>query len=100
MIQRFLRETATLQRRTASDAYAGPTYATAQKVKVRWHDETNLIRTSDETEVVSRAHVSLVEVPAPGDRVTGPDGRPRDVITVRRALDTRGQYSHCVAYLT
>lgn len=100
LIRRFLRQTATWKPRTAADDYDGNTYGTPATIKVRWYDEVKSLMNANEVEVISTAHISCLEHVHAGDLITDPDGRDREVITVRRNLDTRGAFSHHVAYLT
>lgn len=96
---RFLRASVTLERRVSTDAYAGNGYATGVTVQARWFDDHQVLRTSDAREVTSSAHVTTRELVSNGDRITDPHGRAREVIHVRRNEDTRGRFSHYVAYL-
>lgn len=99
MIRRYLKQTARWHRRTAADPYAGSTYSDEGPIKVRWHEEAQLVTTHDQSEVTSSAHVSAIEPISVGDLITGDDGREREVVAVRVNRDTRGAYSHRVAYL-
>lgn len=99
MVDKFLRQTATWEARTGTDAHAGNTYGTAATIKVRWFTEHVVVRTSDRREITSSAHISCKEAVALGDRITDESGRAREVIDVRLDRDTRGNYSHRVAYL-
>lgn len=98
-VARFFTQTAVLERRTASDAYDGNTYATGTTVNVRWFTEATVVRTNDRREVISSAHVSLTNTVTEGDRITDESGRAREVVLVRKNRDTRGTFSHFVAYL-
>lgn len=99
MARRFMQQTLSWRARTSEDAYAGNTYAAAKQIQARWYDEHVLIQTDDETETLSRSHISVVEPVEIGDTITDPQGREREVLTVRLNRDTRGRYSHRVAYL-
>jgi len=99
LVHRFLRTTSQHRARTTADAYSGDTFAAPATVKVRWYDQVQTVRTIDEQELTSTAHATLLEEINPGDTLTDPEGRERRVITVRRNEDTRGRYSHRVAYL-
>ena len=98
-VHKFLTGSVTLERRTASDAYSGDTFAPAVEVPARWFDEARVVRGHDAREVLSNAHVSVTESISVGDRVTPPDGRSREVVMVRRNESTRGVFSHYVGYL-
>jgi hypothetical protein len=98
-VARFMKQTAVLERRTATDAYDGTTYATGVTVNVRWFTEATVVRTRDAREVISSAHVSLKDTITEGDRITDESGRAREVVMVRKNRDTRGTFSHYVAYL-
>lgn len=99
LVDRYLKQQAAWSPLTGSDDYNGRTYGTPTTINVRWYDEQNMIHTNDETEVLSRAHISAVEAINTGDRITDPEGRQREVLTVRINRDTRGNYSHRTAYL-
>lgn len=99
LVTRFLRQTAVWKQRTGGDAYTGATYTTGTTIWVRWFDENQLINTDDETEVLSRAHISAREDLKVGDVIVDASGRDREILTVRLNRDTRGQTSHRVAYL-
>jgi hypothetical protein len=97
---RFLTGSVAIERRTATDAYSGNTYAAAVTVPARWFDEVRVVRSHDAREVVSTAHVSVTAPVAVGDRVTpASGGRAREVVAVRRNESTRGAFSHYVGYL-
>lgn len=125
-IHKFLTGRVVIERRTSTDAYSGHSYDPASVVPARWFDEVRVVRGVDAREVLSNAHVSLVEFIAAGDRVTpaasitadstlltadstrvtadatvGPDlsQRTREVVAVRRNETTRGVFSHYVGYL-
>lgn len=99
LIDRFLNETATLERRTGTDAYSGDTFSAPKSIKVRWMTENTVVLLSDRREVVSDSHISCTDEVAVGDRVTDEAGRKREVLTVRLNRSTRGVFSHYVAYL-
>ena len=98
-VARFLTQTAVLERRTAQDAYAGNTYASPVSISVRWATEARLLRGLDGGEVISSSFVSTLAEVTEGDRITDEAGRAREIVRVRRNRDTRGTFSHYVAYL-
>ena len=98
-VRKFLTSSVSVERRTGSDPYSGDTFAAPVSVAARWFDEARVVRGFDAREVLSNAHVSVVEPIGVGDRVTAPDGRAREVVMVRRNETTRGVFSHFVAYL-
>ena len=98
-VHKFLTGSVVLERRTSTDAYAGSTFAAPVTIPARWFDEVRVVRSHDAREVLSNAHVSVVESISAGDRVTSSDGRVREVVTVRRNETTRGVFSHFVGYL-
>lgn len=99
LIDPMLAQTATLERRSATDAYRGTTYAVAGTIAVRWFTEERVLRFDDGREVVSTAHISTAAEIEVGDRVTDEAGTPREVLRVRLNRDTTGRYSHRVGYL-
>jgi len=98
-VRRFLTQSAVIERRETQDAYSGHTYATAVTVPARWATATRLLQGKDGGEVVSDTHVSMIALVTEGDRVTDESGRARTVVRVRANRDTRGHFSHYVAYL-
>jgi hypothetical protein len=98
-VQRFLTQTAVLERRTTQDAYSGHAYAAAVTIPARWATATRLLQGKDGGEVVSDTHVSVTALITEGDRITDESGRARTVVRVRANRGTRGTFSHYVAYL-
>ena len=98
-VSRFLKQPVLLERRVSTDAYSGNSYATGVTVPARWFSEVSVLMGDDRREVVSSAHVSLLVEVSEGDRITDESGRAREVVRVRRNRDTRGVFSHYVAYL-
>lgn len=99
MIDRFLQQTAQLERRTATDAYSGTTYSEPIPIQVRWFTEDTVLRYDDGREVISSAYVSTTTFIAEGDRITDEAGRAREVKRVRFNRDTSGRDSHYVGWL-
>lgn len=99
MAQRFMRQPVVWKKLLTRDPYGGNIYGPARTINARWYDELVMIHTDDETETLSRSHISCVEVVEIGDTITDAQGREREVLTVRLNRDTRGRYSHRVAYL-
>lgn len=99
LVDRFLKQAAVLERRTATDAYRGTSYAAPETIKVRWHAEVTVLRTDDGREITSNAHISTATEITEGDRLTDEAGRAREILRVRRNRDTRGRFSHYVGYL-
>lgn len=95
----FLVQSITLERRTASDAYSGDTFAAPLTVRGWWHDVQRLVRADDGREVVSTSHVSVQADVSVGDRVIDPQGVAREVIAVTTNRALNGRLSHRVAYL-
>lgn len=98
-VARLFRQSATLERRTTTDAYDGHAYATPVSIAVRWFTDNAVVLSDDRREVTSNARLSTLAVINPGDRVTDEAGRKREVIQVRLNRSTRGAFSHYVAYL-
>lgn len=94
-----MREVVQWESRSGGDAYSGVTFDPAVPIQARWFDEVQVVRGDDRREVTSTAHVSTMAFVREGDRITDPSGRAREVIRVRVNRDTRGRYSHTVAYL-
>lgn len=99
MVTPFLRQTAVLERRTATSAREGNTYAAPETIDVRWYSEETVLRFDDGREIVSGSHISTRALISEGDRVTDEDGRARAIVRVRRNRDTRGAFSHWIGYL-
>lgn len=99
MVTPFLRQTAVLERRTATSAREGNTYTAAETIRVRWYSEETVLRFDDGREIISGAHISTPALISEGDRLTDEDGRARAIVRVRRNRDTRGAFSHYVGYL-
>jgi hypothetical protein len=99
VITRFLTDSVLLERRTGSDDFNGNTYSPGVFVRARLHQEAVVVRTFDNREITSNAHVSTRDVVSPGDRVTDAYGVAREVVTVRTNKDTKGVFSHFVGYL-
>lgn len=99
MVNKFLKQTASWEARTGTDAHSGNTYSTAVPIKVRWFTEHVVLRLSDRREVTSSAHISTKAAISTGDRITDEFGRAREIIDVRLDRDSRGNYSHRVGYL-
>jgi len=98
-VQRFLTQSIQLERRTAQDAWAGNTFAAPVLISARWATADRVTRGRDGGEIVSDAHFSTLAPVSEGDRVTDESGRAREVIRVRTNRDSRGFFSHYVAYL-
>lgn len=99
MPRRFMRQQVVWKKLLSSDDYAGNIYGAPQTINARWYDEHVMIHTTDDTETLSTSHISCVETVEIGDLITDRAGREREVLTVRLNRDTRGRYSHRVAYL-
>lgn len=98
-IRRYLRHRLTLRRRTGGSQYTGGEYEDVL-FWGRYHDSTSLIRSPAGVEAMSGARVSMVEEVSTQDLIVDPEGRDRKVIQVDTATDTRGRFSHRVAYLS
>jgi len=99
MTQRFLKQTATWEARTGTDAHSGNTYGASATIKVRWFTEHVVLRLANRREVTSSAHISTTATVNEGDRITDEFGRAREIVDVRINRDSRGALSHRVAYL-
>jgi hypothetical protein len=98
-VERFFLQKCTLERRIGTDAYNGTTYGIPTVIRVRWYNETNLLRTATSRELTSDAHISTDTLIRIGDRITDEDGRKREVVEVRLNRNTRGVFSHFLGFL-
>lgn len=96
---RFFQQTAVWEARTSSDAYTGDTFASPVTINVRWYTENELVRNDEGREVTTSARISTLTAVKVGDRVTDEMTRERTIVTVRKNRDTRGVFSHYVAWL-
>jgi len=105
-VQRFLRQEATLERRTGSDSYAGDTFDAPVTIAVRFFTETERVdndgSASDAARSITRiasTYVSTTASVSVGDRITDENGTARYVESVRKNRDVKGTFSHFVAAL-
>lgn len=97
-VKRFFREAAQHAALTGSNSYTGDTFATATDIQVRWFTENELIRNSDGQEVTTAARISTTANVGLGDRITR-DGTDWHIVQLRVNRDTKGNFSHRVAWL-
>lgn len=96
---RFFREAATLEVAAGRDGYGELPYGSPASIKVRWFTENELVRNPDGAEVTTGARISTTASVALGDRITDAAGTARTVVQVRTNRDTKGSFSHRVAWL-
>lgn len=88
-----LNQAVTWRRRTASDPYAGDSYAESQ-IKVRWETTRYLVRSREGAEVVSEALVITQAKVTDGDTLIDAAGREWPVISVGIVPDLGGHEHH------
>lgn len=98
-VRRFLTQHVQVERRVSTDAFRGHSYAPPEVVRARWFTEVSVLAGDQDRQLLSSAHVTLLEPVSEGDRITDEAGRSREVVRVRTNRDTRGNFSHYVAYL-
>jgi len=69
MIKGYLNQTAKWNRKTGTNSYGEPTFATPADIKVRWEGKRRLVRDNEGREVVSEARVFCTEAMKPGDEL-------------------------------
>ena len=93
MIEGYLNQRAVWKRKTDSNEYGEPTFATGKEIAVRWEGKRRLVRDNEGREVVSEARVFCVDAVKPGDILKYED-RDWPVISVSIVPGLDGSESH------